>query len=86
MAKQDHWPLRYDLLQRYRLIEIIALWEGKLNATHLTGYFGIGRQQASKDINDYLKGIAPGNLEYNASAKGYKPSANFQPKLTSGHG
>ena len=57
MAKQDHWPLRYDLLQRYRLIEIIALWEGKLNATHLTGYFGIGRQQASKDINDYLKGI-----------------------------
>ena len=84
MAKHDHWPLRYDLLQRYRLIEIIALWEGKLNATHLTGYFGIGRQQASKDINDYLKEIAPGNLEYNASAKGYEPSANFEPKLTSG--
>lgn len=82
--KTDKWPLRYDLLQRYRLIEIIALWEGKLNASHLTGYFGIGRQQASKDINDYLRLVAPGNLEYNASSKGYEPSENFAPKLTSG--
>ena len=57
-----NWPYRYDLLQRYRLIEIVALWEGKLNAGHLVEHFGIGRQQASKDINTYLKEIAQGKF------------------------
>ena len=84
MTQKKHWPLRYDLLQRYRLIEIISLWEGKLNASHLTGYFGIGRQQASKDINTYLAEVAPGNLTYNSSSKGYEPSAAFIPQLTTG--
>jgi predicted DNA-binding transcriptional regulator YafY len=75
---------RYDLLQRYRLIEIVALWEGKLNAKHLRDYFGIGRQQASKDINEYCSVIGPGNLVYNNSLKGYEPTDDFIPKLTSG--
>jgi hypothetical protein len=25
------WPLRWDLLTRYRLIEIVAQWEGRLS-------------------------------------------------------
>ncbi|PKF79525.1 WYL domain-containing protein [Vibrio sp. vnigr-6D03] len=79
------WPIRWDLLFRYRMIEIIALWEGRLNTNHLTQSFGIGRQQASKDINTYLADIAPGNLIYDKKLKGYKPSINFIPKLTSGH-
>jgi predicted DNA-binding transcriptional regulator YafY len=84
MKKKAQWPFRYDLLQRYRLIEIVALWEGKLNAGHLIDYFGIGRQQASKDINEYLQSIGPNNLIYNASLKGYEPSSSFIPKVTSG--
>ena len=48
------WPLRWDLLLRYRLIEVIALWEGRLTTNHLQRAFGIGRQQASKDINTIL--------------------------------
>ena len=79
-----NWPYRYDLLQRYRLIEIVSLWEGKLNAGHLIEHFGIGRQQASKDINTYLTQVAPGNLVYNASRKGYEPSESFNPAVTSG--
>ena len=79
-----NWPYRYDLLQRYRLIEIVALWEGKLNAGHLVEHFGIGRQQASKDINTYLKEIAQGNLTYNSSLKGYEPSDEFKPTITAG--
>ncbi|RMA82708.1 helix-turn-helix transcriptional regulator [Umboniibacter marinipuniceus] len=78
------WPLRWDLLFRYRLIEIIAKWEGRLTTTHLTKGFGISRQQASKDINSYLAGIAPGNLVYDKHAKGYVPSSTFQPELTVG--
>ncbi|EEX38488.1 transcriptional regulator [Vibrio metschnikovii] len=79
------WPIRWDLLFRYRMIEIIALWEGRLNTNHLMQSFGIGRQQASKDINTYLSDIAPGNLIYDKKLKGYKPSDSFVPKLTSGH-
>lgn len=46
-----NWPLRWDLLTRYRLIEIVAQWEGRLTTNHLMNSFGIGRQQASKDIS-----------------------------------
>ncbi|MEZ9764347.1 helix-turn-helix transcriptional regulator [Vibrio splendidus] len=79
------WPIRWDLLFRYRMIEIIALWEGRLTTNHLIQSFGIGRQQASKDINTYLTDVAPGNLVYDKQLKGYKPSDSFIPKLTSGH-
>jgi predicted DNA-binding transcriptional regulator YafY len=79
-----NWPLRWDLLTRYRLIEIVAQWEGRLTTNHLCNSFGIGRQQASKDINAYLKDIAPDNLVYDKYLKGYIPSKNFTPKLTTG--
>lgn len=78
------FPYRWDLLMRYRLIEIVALWEGRLTTNHLVNSFGIGRQQAGKDIKVYMTTIAPGNLLYDASMKGYVPSASFVPKLTTG--
>ncbi|MGI9574210.1 helix-turn-helix transcriptional regulator [Alloalcanivorax xenomutans] len=78
------WPLRWDLLLRYRLIEVIALWEGRLTTNHLQRAFGIGRQQASKDINQYLSEHAPENLVYDRSLKGYKPSPGFTPRFTRG--
>lgn len=77
------WPERWDLLLRYRLIEIIALWEGRLTTNHLTRAFGIGRQQASKDINTYL-GKAGDNLVYDKNLKGYKPGPGFRPLFTRG--
>lgn len=80
----QQWPCRWDLLLRYRLIEIIALWEGRLTTKHLCNSFGIGRQQASKDINNYLNDIAPNNLVYDKMLKGYKPSEQFTPTLTTG--
>lgn len=79
------WPIRWDLLFRYRMIEVIALWEGRLTTNHLIKSFGIGRQQASKDINTYLTDIAPGNLVYDKQLKGYKPSDGFSPQVTKGH-
>lgn len=82
---EKQWPLRWDLLLRYRLIEIIALWEGRLTTKHLCDTFGIGRQQASKDINTYLDKVGPGNIEYDKYLKGYKPTANFKPAVTLGN-
>ncbi len=83
MKKENHWPLRWDVLLRYRLIEIITLWEGRLTTNVLSDAFGIGRQQASKDINAYLR-AAPKNLMYDKHLKGYKPTAAFKPLYTKG--
>ena len=78
------WPFRWELLLRYRFIETIALWEGRLTTRHLCDTFGIGRQQASKDINNYLREVGPANLEYDKYLKGYKPAADFRPRVTQG--
>jgi len=78
------WPFRWDLLLRYRFIETIALWEGRLTTRHLCDTFGIGRQQASKDINNYIREVGPGNLEYDKYLKGYKPTPDFAPRVTRG--
>ncbi len=80
----EGWPYRWDLLLRYRYIEIISLWEGRLTTGHLTRSFGIGRQQASKDINFYSREIAPGNIEYDKYLKGYRPNSDFVPRVTRG--
>ncbi|WP_374438326.1 helix-turn-helix transcriptional regulator [Pseudomonas panipatensis] len=77
--KQAIASIRWDLALRYRLIETIALWEGRLTTGHLMQSFGISRQQASKDINSYLADYAPGNLEYDKHIKGYVPSRRFSP-------
>ncbi|MDO5667361.1 MAG: WYL domain-containing protein [Alcaligenaceae bacterium] len=82
--EQDNWPMRWDLLFRYRIIEIIAQWEGRLTTNHLRSTLGIGRQQASKDINAYLTGQGQGNLVYDKHLKGYKPTPEFQPRFTTG--
>jgi predicted DNA-binding transcriptional regulator YafY len=78
------WPFRWDLLLRYRYLEIIALWEGRLTTRHLCDTFGIGRQQASKDINSYRREVSSGNLEYDKHLKGYVPSPTFSPRVTAG--
>ena len=78
------WPFRWDLLLRYRFIETIALWEGRLTTRHLCDTFGIGRQQASKDINNYNRKVGPHNLEYDKYLKGYKPTERFNPVVTRG--
>ncbi len=80
----DSWPHRWDLLLRYRFIEVIALWEGRLTTRHLIETFGIGRQQASKDINVYNREVGPDNLVYNRYLKGYEPSPSFEPRVTRG--
>jgi len=80
----EKWPFRWDLLLRYRFIETIALWEGRLTTRHLCDTFGIGRQQASKDINNYIREVGPQNLEYDKYLKGYKPTAEFLPQVTQG--
>ncbi|MBU0810856.1 MULTISPECIES: helix-turn-helix transcriptional regulator [Pseudomonadaceae] len=77
--KQAIESVRWDLALRYRLIETVTWWEGRLTTGHLMQSFGISRQQASKDINTYINEHAPKNLEYDKHLKGYVPSRHFKP-------
>jgi len=76
--------MKWDQHQRFRLIELIAYWEGRLTTNHLCSSFGIGRQQASKDINFYIQHISSHNLRYDRSLKGYVPTDSFSPLFISG--
>jgi len=73
----------WDTLARYRLIEILALWEGRVVASQIGEAFGIGRQQAQKVLRRYREWV-PGNLAYDESRKGFLPTAQFSPSFTQG--
>jgi len=78
---QSTAQVRWDLAFRYRVIETVAWWEGRLTTGHLMQSFGISRQQASKDINTYITEHAPLNLTYDKQLKGYVPTETFTPRF-----
>ena len=69
---------------RYRLIEILALWEGRVSAPQIAAAFGIGREQAQKVLRRYREEVASGNLTYDASLKTFVPAPAFTPRVTQG--
>lgn len=79
----DITHLPWDIQARYRLIEILALWEGRVVAAQVAEAFGIGRQQAQKVLRHYRE-LMPENLIYNESRKGFLPTKHFSPGFTSG--
>ncbi|MGL5948413.1 MAG: helix-turn-helix transcriptional regulator [Aeromonas sp.] len=76
--------LTWDQTLRFRLLEIVLQWEGRLTTNHLCSAFNIGRQQASRDINLYLDAFAPNGLVYDKSLKGYVPTPEFSPRFSEG--
>ena len=76
--------LTWDQTLRFRLLEIVLQWEGRLTTNHLCSAFNIGRQQASKDINRYINEFCPNGLDYDRKLKGYKPTADFKPRFSQG--
>ncbi|SDM91399.1 Predicted DNA-binding transcriptional regulator YafY, contains an HTH and WYL domains [Franzmannia pantelleriensis] len=79
----DTAPLPWDTLARYRLIEILALWEGRVVASQIGEAFGIGRQQSQKVLRRYRE-LAPDNLAYDESRKGFLPTDRFIGHFTQG--
>ncbi|MGB5856147.1 MAG: WYL domain-containing protein [Oceanisphaera sp.] len=68
--------------RRFWLIELLANWEGRITCGHLQHYFQLGRQQASKVINQYQDAYCD-QLIYCASAKSYLPTTGFKPEFIS---
>ena len=70
--------LKWGIEQRMEFIEFRLFWEGGVNRSDITSFFGVSVPQASKDLTRYQE-IAPGNAEYDKSEKKYIAAAGFKP-------
>lgn len=69
--------------RRLDFIEFRLLWEGRINRSDLTDFFGVSMPQASADLANYIQ-LAPQNLAYDGSEKVYKATADFNPIRSNG--
>lgn len=68
--------------RRLEFIDWRLQWDGQINRSDMTDFFGISIPQASLDIAKYLE-LAPENTVYDRSAKVYLPGAAFKPLFSS---
>ena len=70
--------LRWGVEKRLEFIEFRLYFEGRMNRSDLMKVFGVSVNQASTDLNRYLK-LAPDNMIYDKSARSYLRSDEFTP-------
>lgn len=73
--------IRWGVEQRLEFIEFRLFWEGGVNRSDIIDMFGVSVPQASKDLSLYQE-RAPGNADYDKSAKRYVASRQFAPRFT----
>lgn len=66
---------------RFKAIEILAYWEGDVNATRMSKLFGVTIGNITKDMVSYREQY-PDNLVYNKALKRFEPTENFQANHT----
>lgn len=66
--------------RRLQFIDFRLFWDGRFNRSDLSETFGISVQQASSDINEYMK-LAPQNLRYDAQQRAYLRTPEYNPAL-----
>lgn len=70
--------VRWGQDRRLAFIDFRLRWEGRINRSDLTDFFGISVPQASLDIARYTE-LAPQNLTYDRSSRVYQATADFRP-------
>jgi hypothetical protein len=73
---------RWSQDRRLEFIDFRLRWDGRLNRSDLTSFFGISVPQASLDIARYTE-LAPTNLTYDRSSRVYVASLTFKPLYSS---
>jgi len=68
---------RWSQGRRLEFLDFRLRWEGRINRSALTDFFGISVPQASLDISKYLE-LAPGNACYDRSSKVYLATEAFR--------
>lgn len=64
--------------RRLEFIDVRLRWDGRINRSDLTTFFGISVPQASLDIAKYVE-LAPDNAVYDRSARVYLAGERFKP-------
>ncbi|MDP4030329.1 MAG: WYL domain-containing protein [Gallionella sp.] len=64
--------------ERLAFLELRAFFSGELRRGDIEARFGVKPAAASRDLSSY-RDIAPANLDYDAPARCYRPSASFKP-------
>src|SRR4051812_2009501 len=80
MSPKASGLLPWGQRQRLEFIEFRLFWEGAINRREITDRFAVSVPQASSDLSAY-RGLAPLNMEYDASQKRYLATSQFNPKL-----
>jgi hypothetical protein len=75
--------LRWEVRQRFTLLEATVLWTGRIIRKDLVKLFNISTIQASKDFTHY-QSLCPGNLIYDKSKKCYVSAPGFKPHFLDG--
>ncbi len=77
---EDSPKPRWGAEQRLEFVDFICFWEGEINRSDITNRFGVSAPQASTDLTAYQQ-AAPGNLQYDLSAKRYVTTPEFKPRF-----
>lgn len=75
---------RWSQDRRLEFIDFRLQWDGHVNRSDLTLFFGISVPQASLDFSRYLT-LAPGNMEYDRSSRLYVALPSFKPIYAASH-
>ncbi|WP_115228865.1 WYL domain-containing protein [Iodobacter fluviatilis] len=70
--------------RRQAFIDFRLQWEGRINRSDITSFFGISVPQASLDIASYTE-QAPHNLAYDRSSRVYQATTDFRPLYEATH-
>lgn len=73
---------RWGQKRRLEFIDYRLRWDGQINRSSLTDFFGISVPQASLDIAEYSK-LAESNLEYDTRARVYRATDTFKAVFSS---
>jgi len=77
-SAEQRAPRHWGQERRLEFIDYRLRWDGRINRSDLTGFFGISVPQASLDIAKYLE-LSPKNALYDRSSKVYVATDAFQP-------
>lgn len=83
MTMETASKLKFPQQQRLLFVESMLLWEGGVQRQRVSDLFRVSKAQITRDLDDYNRSY-PRNIEYDLSAKTYRPGLNFKPEIASG--
>ena len=69
--------------KRFGFLELLLIWEGRVQAKHLVTQFELGEKLANHVIQKY-KNLYPDNIQYHGASESYQPTSSMLAQFTSG--